>query len=92
MSNPVDGAVGGAEPGESKDDVFASAIHDVEEVFLIDLFDVGVESASVVDGASFVCCLVDVADSDEGHKFLGGESMFSDKLPVDARDVSTRVY
>ena len=64
----------------------------IEEMFLGDPFNVGVEGASVANCAGFVCSLIGVANSDGGGKFFGGESVFSDKLPVDARDVSTRVY
>ena len=91
MSSPVDGGVCGSEPGESEDDVFTSAAHDVEEVFLGDPFNVGVEGASVADCTSLIRSLVNVANCDGGGKFLGGESVFSDKLPVDARDVGTRI-
>ena len=80
------------EPGESEDDIFTSTAHDIEEMFLGDPFDVGVESASVTDCTGFVHSLVNVVNSNGGGKFLSGESVFSDKLLVDARDVSTRVY
>ena len=79
-------------PGESEDDVLMSAAHDVEEMFLGNPFNVGVEGAGVADCTSFVHSLINVANSDGGGKFLGGESVFSDKLPVNARDVSAGVY
>ena len=79
------------EPGESKNDVFASTAHDIEEVFLSNPFNVGVEGASIVDRTSFVRSLVNIANGDGGGEFLGGESVFSDKLPVNAGDVGTRV-
>ena len=91
LSDPVDSGVCGMEPGESEDDVFSSASHDIEEMFLSDPFDVGVESASIVNCTGFVHCLVNVVNSDGRGKFLGRELVFSDKLPVDARDVSTRI-
>ena len=80
------------EPGEPKDDIFSSIANDVEEMFLDDPFDVGVEGAGVADCTGFVRSLVDIANSDGGGEFFGGESVFSDKLPVNARDVSTGVY
>ena len=61
-------------------------------MFLGDPFDVGVESASVMNCTSLVRSLVNVANGDGGGKFFSGEFVFSDKLPVDAGDVSTRVY
>ena len=92
MPGPIDGWVRGSEPGESEDDVLTSTVHDIEEVFLGDPFDVGVEGASVMNCTSFVRHLVDVANSDRGGEFFCGEAMFSDELPVNARDVCTRVY
>ena len=55
-------------------------------------FNVGIQGASITDCASFVRSLVDVVNSNGGGEFFGEEMMFSDKLPVDARDVGTRVY
>ena len=92
LSDPVDGRVGGVEPGESKDDVFSSTACNVEEMLLDNPFDVGIEGASVADCASFVHSLVNVMNSDGGGEFLGGEAVFSDKLPVNAGDAGTRVY
>ena len=79
-------------PGESEDDVFMSTAHDIEEMFLSDPFDVGIESASVADCTSLVFSLINVANGDGRGKFLGGESVFPDKLPVNARDVRSRIY
>ena len=92
MFDPVNGGVHDAEPGESKDDILTSTAHDVEEMFLSNSFNIGVEGASIMNCTSFVCSLVDVANSNGGGEFLSGELMFSDKLPVDAGDISTRVY
>ena len=92
LSSPIDGGVCGAEPGESKDDVFSSTAHDVEKMLLGDPFNVGIEGASVTDCISFVHSLVDIVNSNGGGEFFGGELMFSDELPVNARDVSTGVY
>ena len=61
-------------------------------MFLGNLFDIGIEGVSITNCTSFVCGLVNIANCDGGGEFLGGESVFSDKLPVDARDVGTRVY
>ena len=92
LPGPVNDGVGGLEPGESEDDVFLAVAHDLEEMFLDDPFDICVEGASVMDCTSFVCSLVHVVDCDGGSKFFGGEAMFPDKFPVDARDVNIRVY
>ena len=80
------------EPGEPEDNVLMSTAHDAEEMFLGNPFDVGIEGAGIVNCTSFVYSLINVADSDGGGEFLSGESVFSDKLPVDAGDVGTRVY
>ena len=61
-------------------------------MFLDDLFDVGIEGSSVMNCTGLVCSLVDISNGDGGGKFFCVESMFPDKLPVDARDISTRVY
>ena len=66
--------------------------HDVEEMFLSDPFDVGIEGASIADCTGFVCSLINIANSNGGGKFFGGETMFSDKLPVNTGDVGTGVY
>ena len=58
LFSPVDGGVGGAKPGESKDDIFSAAAHNVEEMFLGDPLDVGVKGTSVADCSSFICSLV----------------------------------
>ena len=92
LPNPVNGGVCGAKPRESEDDVLMSTTHDVEKMFLGNPFDGGIEGAGVVNGTSFIRGLVYIVNSDGGGKFLGGEVVFSDKLPVDARDVCTRVY
>ena len=92
LPGPVNGGVHGIEPGESKDDVFPSTAHDIEEVLLDYPFNVSVEGVSVTDCTSFVCGLVNIANSNRGGKFLGGELVFSDKLPVNTRDVSAGVY
>ena len=92
LSDPVDDGVSDTEPGESKDDIFLATTHDIKEMFLGDPFDICIESASVVNCASFVCSLVDILNGNGGGEFLGGESVFSDELPVDAGDVCARVY
>ena len=92
LPDPIDGGVCGTEPGESEDDVFSSTTHNVEEMFLGYPFDVRIEGASITDSTSFVCGLVDIVNSNGGGEFLGGESMFPDKLPVYARDVHSRIY
>ena len=80
------------EPGKSKNDILSSTTHDIEEVFLNNPFNVGIEGVGVVDCTSFVCSLIHISDHNGRGKFLGRESVFSDKLPVYARDISTRVY
>ena len=92
LPGPIDGWICGSEPGESEDDVFTSTAHDIEEMLLGDSFNVGVEGVSVVDCTGFVHSLIYVANGNGGGKFLGGESVFPDKLPVNARDVGTRVH
>ena len=92
LPNPVNGGVHGAKPRESEDDILSSTSHDIEKVFWGNPFDVGIEGAGVADCTGFVCSLVDVANSDRGGEFFCGEAMFSDELPVNARDVSTGVY
>ena len=84
LSGLIDGWIRGPELGESKDDVFSSAAHDVEEMFLSNPFNVGVESTSIANCTSFVHGLVYISNSDGGSEFLGGETVFSDELPVDA--------
>ena len=80
------------EPEESKYDIFSSTPHDIEEMFLGNSFNVYVEGAGVMNCTGLICGLVYVLDSDGGSEFLGGKSMFSDKLPVDAGDICIRVY
>ena len=91
LSDPVNGGVCGTEPGESEDDVFTAAAHDVEEMLLGNPFNVGVEGASVANCTSLVSSLVHIANGDGGGEFLRMEAVFSDKLPVYAGDVSTGV-
>ena len=80
------------EPGESKEDIFSATAHDVEEMFLSDPFDVCVKGVSIADGSGFVWSLIDVPDSNGRSKFLNGELVFSDELPVYTGDISARVY
>ena len=74
--------VGDLELGESKDDVFSAIAQDIEEMFLHNLFNVGVEGLSVVYCTSFVCSLVHILDCNRGGEFFSKESAFLDKLPV----------
>ena len=92
MPGPVDGGVHDLEPRESKDNVFLVTAHDVEEMFLDDPFNVCIEGVGIADCTSFICGLVYILECNGGGKFLGGEQMFPDKLPVNARDIHTRVY
>ena len=55
-------------------------------------FYVDVKGTSVTDCTSLVCSLINVADSNRRGKFFSGESMFPDKLPVNTRDIRTRIY
>ena len=80
------------EPGESEDAIFSSTAHDIEEVFLGDPLNVGIEGASVANCTSFVCSLINIANGNGGGKFFCRESVFPDKLPVYARDICTGVY
>ena len=92
LFSPVNDRVCGMESEESKNDVFSATAHDVEEMFLSNPFNVGIEGASVMDCTSFVCSLIHITNNDGRGKFLGEELVFSDKLPVDAGDICTRVY
>ena len=92
MFDPIDGGVCGAKPEESENDIFSSAAHDVEEMFLSYPFDIGVKGTSIMDCTCFVRSLVYIVNSDGGGKFFCEEAVFPDELPVDARDVSTGVY
>ena len=92
LFDPINSGIGNTEPGESKDDVLLSTTHDIEEMFLGNPFNVGIESASVVNCTGFVCSLVNVTNSNGGGEFLGGESVFSDELPVNAGDICARIY
>ena len=80
------------EPGEPEDDIFSATAHDIEEVLLDNPFDVHIENASIVDCTSFICSLVYIVNCDGGGKFFCREAVFPDKLPVNARDIYTRVY
>ena len=80
------------EPGESEDDIFSATAHDVEEMLLGNPFNVCIESAGIANCTSLVHSLVDIASSNRRGKFLGGELVFSDKLPVNAGDISVRVH
>ena len=92
MPDPVNGGAHNVEPKESEDDVFSATLHDVEEMFLGNPFNVHVEGAGIADCTSLVHGLVHISDHYRRSKFLGGESIFSDKFPVDTGDISTRVY
>ena len=92
MLSPVNGGISGVEPGESEDDIFSSATHDIEEVFLGNPFNICVKGASIVNYTSFVCSLVHITNHNGEGEFFGGESVFSNELPVNARDICTRIY
>ena len=63
----------------------------MEEVFLSNPFDVGEESTGETNFSFFVRGLVYISDFDGNVKFCGGKGVFSDKLPVDARDVCATI-
>ena len=92
LSHPVNGGVCDTKLGESKDDILQVTAYDVTEVFLSNPFDVCVKGINVIDSICFIYGLVHVLDNNGGSKFFSRELVFSDKLPVDARDVNTRVY
>ena len=77
---------------KSEDDVFLATTHDVEEMFLGDPFDVHVQGTGIADGTCFVHGLIDILNNDKGCKFLSGELVFPDELPIYAGDVCIRVY
>ena len=60
LSDSINGGICGMEPRESKDNVLVATAHDIEEMFLGDLFDVHVKSTSEADCTSFVHGLVNV--------------------------------
>ena len=67
LLDPIDGGVCGTKPEESEDDVFSSAAHDADEMFLSYPFNVGVEGTSIADCTCSVCGLVYVANGNEGR-------------------------
>ena len=91
LLDPIDGRVHGAESGESEDDILSAAAHDIEEMFLGDPFNVHIEGAGVVNCTGFVHSLVNIVNGNGRDKFLSGELVFSDKLPVDTRDINTGI-
>ena len=91
MARPVNCGVGGLKPGQPKDNIFSATRHDMEEIFLCNAFYVGKEDASEVDFPIFVGGLVNVLYFDRDIEFHGGKKVFSDKLPIDARDVCATV-
>ena len=92
LPGSINGGVHNVEPRESKDDILLATAHDVEEVFLGNPFNICIESTGVADSTSLVHSLINIVNSNGGGKFLSGEMMFPDELPVDAGDVSTRIY
>ena len=72
-------------------DITATA-HDVEEMFLGNSFNVCAQSADIANGTGFIQSLVNISDSDEGFKLFCRKLVFPEKLPVNAGDVSIRVY
>ena len=92
MFGPVDDGVHSSEPGESKDDILLTTAYDVEEMLLSNPFNVGIEDVSVMDCTSLVHCSVNIMNGNRGDEFFCGELIFSDELPVDAGNISTRVY
>ena len=58
LPSPVNDRIHDAEPRESEGDIFSATVHDIEEMFWGDPFNVCVESAGIVDCASLVCSLV----------------------------------
>ena len=92
MFYPVNSRVHDSKLGKSEDNVLSAAVHDIEEMFLDNLFDVCVESVSIANCKGFICCLVHILDCDEGSKFFHKESVFSDELPFYTGYISTRVY
>ena len=92
LSGSVNSGVSGVKPGESKNDVFVTKAHDIEEVFLGDPFDVHIKGACIAAHTGFVHSLVYVVNCDGGGEFFCGKVVFPDKLLVNARDICTRVY
>ena len=61
-------------------------------MFLSDPFNVGIKGTGITDCTSLICSLIYILNDNGGDKFFCGETMFPNKLPVDAGYVSTRVY
>ena len=57
-----------------------------------DFFNVSIEGASITDCTGLVCSLIYISDCDGRGVFFTRESIFSDKLLVNARDVCAGVY
>ena len=53
LSSPIYGWVCNIEPRESKDDVFSATLHNIEEMFLSNSFNVCVKGVGVVFSACF---------------------------------------
>ena len=79
-------------PGESENDIFSTTAHNVEEMFLGNPFNVCIQGVDIMYSTSLVHSLVHVSNCNGGDKFLDRELVFSDELPVNARDVHIRVY
>ena len=88
---PINGGIGVLEPGESEDNIFSPTRHDVEEIFLCNAFYVGKEGTNEVNFSFFVWGLIVISYFDGDIKFHGGKGVFSDKLPVNAKDVYATV-
>jgi hypothetical protein len=91
LSIPIDGGVSIPKPGKTQDNVFISAVHDVEGDFLVDLSDIDKESGREEDIPFSVGRLINIADSDGYGEAISREVMLSDKGPVDGGDFCTAV-
>ena len=91
LMGPINGGICDLEPGESKGNIFPATRYDIKEMFLCNTFYVDKEDAGEADFPIFVQGLVDASYFDGDIKFCDGEGVFSNKLPVDARDVCTTV-
>ena len=72
----VNSGVCDTEPGESENNIFLSAVHDIEEMFLSNPLNYCVQGAGVADYTSLVHGLIYVSDNDGRSEFFIGSQCF----------------
>jgi hypothetical protein len=83
---PINDGISGAKPGESEDDIFVSTVHDMEDGFLGNSFNVNEECHGIKNVAFLIGGLVDIFDFDGYRKAISGQLVLSNKGPVDTGD------